>query len=323
MLSFPSFVVGSNLCNCGVQNDNPITFPVIVSLPAFNCITPYGSNPNFLNPLMMNPCSPNCNVQFNSVVNNKLGSLDLTPPYSNGMNNISMESRMSPELSQKNAEVNNNLIKDSINLINSSNSELKLDCIKKNSRVHFTKKEDDRIKELVERFGKKNWSIIASFMNGRSAKQCRDRYCNYLVPGFFQGEWSKEEDDLLLKLYKENGSKWSIIQGYFPKRSSNSVKNRWYYFLRKKYEEEENRKKNEEEKNKETNENNEKENVVEAQVELNIVEDESNEEEENTKTEFFAIPDEVQMQPKENDNIFEINRNVLDSLNENGWMLFD
>lgn len=322
MISIPSFTVGNNIYPCNFPNDQPFSFPIIVNFPSLSCITPYGSCPNIATPMMMNLNNPNCTVPNNFFPSNQLISLDISQQMKN---DLISKTTLNPNANQISAanESNKGKTTKSINLFNSSNSESTFDSSKKSARVHFTKKEDDRIKELVERFGKKNWSIIASFMNGRSAKQCRDRYCNYLVPGFFQGEWSKEEDDLLLKLYKENGSKWSIIQGYFPKRSSNSVKNRWYYFLRKKYEEEENRKKNEEEKNKETNEKNEKENVGEAQVELNFVEDESNEEEENIKTEFFAIPDEVQMQPKENDNIFEINRNVLDSLNENGWMLFD
>ena len=70
-------------------------------------------------------------------------------------------------------------------------------------------------------------------MDGRRPKQCRDRYTNYLIPGYFQGEWTKQEDALLIKLYKEYGSKWSIIQKSFHNRSANNIKNRWYYFLKK------------------------------------------------------------------------------------------
>lgn len=101
-------------------------------------------------------------------------------------------------------------------------------------RILFRKDEDEKIKQLVNIFGTHNWSIIAQFIEGRTAKQCRDRYSNYLIPGYFQGEWSKEEDELLIKLYNELGSKWSNIKKYFPQRSSNNIKNRWYYFLNKK-----------------------------------------------------------------------------------------
>lgn len=100
----------------------------------------------------------------------------------------------------------------------------------KNSRVMFTKDEDEKIKQLVKKFGT-HWDLIANFMERRTAKQCRDRYSNYLIPGFFQGEWSKEEDDLLTQLYNEIGPKWSVLQRYFPNRGANSIKNRWHYFL--------------------------------------------------------------------------------------------
>lgn len=100
----------------------------------------------------------------------------------------------------------------------------------KNSRVMFTKDEDEKIKQLVKKFGTQ-WDLVAHFMERRTAKQCRDRYSNYLIPGFFQGEWSKEEDDLLTQLYNEIGPKWSVLQRYFPNRGANSIKNRWHYFL--------------------------------------------------------------------------------------------
>lgn len=103
----------------------------------------------------------------------------------------------------------------------------------KNTRILFTKEEDDMIKKLVEQFGTHHWNLIANCMERRTAKQCRDRYLNYLIPGCFQGEWSKEEDSLLLKLFNEIGPKWSVIQKYFPKRGPNNIKNRWNYFISK------------------------------------------------------------------------------------------
>lgn len=101
----------------------------------------------------------------------------------------------------------------------------------KKSRIPFTAEEDEKIKFLTEKYGTKNWSLIASYMHERTPKQCRDRYSNYLVPGYFKGEWSKEEDELLQRLYNEHGPKWSILKKSFPYRSSNSLKNRWNYFL--------------------------------------------------------------------------------------------
>eukprot|EP00826_Nyctotherus_ovalis_P028396 TRINITY_DN2243_c0_g3_i2.p1 TRINITY_DN2243_c0_g3~~TRINITY_DN2243_c0_g3_i2.p1 ORF type:complete len:271 (-),score=51.40 TRINITY_DN2243_c0_g3_i2:100-912(-) len=45
--------------------------------------------------------------------------------------------------------------------------------------------------------------------------------------------WTKEEDTLLFKLYKEKGSVWSAIAKNFPGRSENNLKNRFYSTLRR------------------------------------------------------------------------------------------
>lgn len=100
-------------------------------------------------------------------------------------------------------------------------------------RIHFTKEEDEKIKLLVDNIGTRQWPLISTFLNGRTAKQCRDRYANYLMPGFFQGEWTKEEDELLAKLFHQHGPKWSIIHKHLPNRSSNSIKNHWNYYFRR------------------------------------------------------------------------------------------
>ncbi|OHT13496.1 Myb-like DNA-binding domain containing protein [Tritrichomonas foetus] len=102
---------------------------------------------------------------------------------------------------------------------------------KKHQSFHhkFSEEEDFRLRNLVTCFGAKKWVRIASMMPGRTARQCRDRYSNYLAPGFIQSEWSIEEDDLLLNKYLEYGSQWTRIREFFPNRTANSIKNRWNY----------------------------------------------------------------------------------------------
>lgn len=109
----------------------------------------------------------------------------------------------------------------------------KISAGSKNQRVLFTKEEDDRIKQLVDKFGTNHWNLIALCMERRTAKQCRDRYHNYLMPGCFQGEWTKEEDNLLSQLYDKFGPKWSIIKKSFPNRGYNNIKSRWHFFISK------------------------------------------------------------------------------------------
>ena len=65
-------------------------------------------------------------------------------------------------------------------------------------RRKFTKEEDDTLVQLVDQYGTKSWDHIAEHMAGRTGRQCRDRYRNYLVPGYFNGQWTQEEDDIIL-----------------------------------------------------------------------------------------------------------------------------
>ena len=98
-------------------------------------------------------------------------------------------------------------------------------------RRKFTEEEDRRLRELVQKKGAKKWNVIASYMPGRTGRQCRDRYHNYLVPGFFHGEWTASEDELLRQKYNELGPQWARITDFFQRRSANSIKNRWNYFV--------------------------------------------------------------------------------------------
>ncbi|KAK8834835.1 hypothetical protein M9Y10_032012 [Tritrichomonas musculus] len=103
----------------------------------------------------------------------------------------------------------------------------------KNIGKKFSAEEDEKLKHLVEIMGEKKWDDIAKEMPGRNGRQCRDRYKNYLIQGFFNGEWTREEDEMLIKKFSEFGSQWSKITTYFNNRNANSLKNRWNYFLSK------------------------------------------------------------------------------------------
>ena len=102
---------------------------------------------------------------------------------------------------------------------------------KNKSRRKFTPQEDENLKILIEKMGSHNWDKISQFMPGRSAKQCRDRFCNYLSIAHTNEPWDEEEDEVLLRLLSLIGPKWSTISKYIPKRSGNDVKNRWHKHL--------------------------------------------------------------------------------------------
>lgn len=98
----------------------------------------------------------------------------------------------------------------------------------------FSEEEDELLKTIVLKLGPKNWRLIASLMPGRTKRQCRDRYVNYLAPGFIRTQWTDEEDELLAEKFIQYGSKWSQIRSFFPNRTSNDIKNRFNYTVSRK-----------------------------------------------------------------------------------------
>lgn len=92
-------------------------------------------------------------------------------------------------------------------------------------RSRFTKAEDDLLKQLAESQKNPKWSEIAHQLKGRTARQCRERYNNYLRPDLINGPWTPEEDNLLIKLYEIHGPKWALISHSFESRSPANIKN--------------------------------------------------------------------------------------------------
>jgi hypothetical protein len=93
--------------------------------------------------------------------------------------------------------------------------------------MKFTAADDEQLRELVEQFGDSDWLLISDQMNGRNARQCRERWINYLAPSLNNGPWTPEEDMLLLQKYRELGCKWVHIAKFFPQRTDAMVKNRF------------------------------------------------------------------------------------------------
>jgi hypothetical protein len=77
-----------------------------------------------------------------------------------------------------------------------------------------------------------DWEAVATKMEGRSARQCRERWVNYLAPTIRSEPWTEEENRLLVDKINELGHCWATIGQFFNGRSENDVKNRWYSHLK-------------------------------------------------------------------------------------------
>jgi hypothetical protein len=75
----------------------------------------------------------------------------------------------------------------------------------------WTGEEDLKVIELVNRYGAKKWSVIASHLKGRIGKQCRERWHNHLNPGISKAPWTEEEDRIVVEAHSSLGNRWAEI----------------------------------------------------------------------------------------------------------------
>ena len=117
--------------------------------------------------------------------------------------------------------------------------EVKENIIKKRFTITKKKKlgpwneeEDKVLKKWVEENGPCHWGKCAQVLQERTGKQCRERWKNCLNGAIKKGDWTAEENLLVLKLYDKFKSykKMAVV---FPGRTENSLKNRFYIQLRK------------------------------------------------------------------------------------------
>lgn len=79
------------------------------------------------------------------------------------------------------------------------------------SREKWTKSEDDKLIEIVKKYGEKNWQQIAVELDtNRNELQCFVHYQKFKKMIHKKGKWTKQEDQKLLEIIKEN-SNYNII----------------------------------------------------------------------------------------------------------------
>jgi len=91
----------------------------------------------------------------------------------------------------------------------------------------WKEEEDAKLTELVEKYGPKDWSTIASHIPGRIGKQCRERWFNHLSPDVRKTNWTPEEDRIIIEAHSKIGNKWTNISKLLEGRPANAIKNHW------------------------------------------------------------------------------------------------
>ncbi|KAG6720488.1 hypothetical protein I3842_03G065400 [Carya illinoinensis] len=99
----------------------------------------------------------------------------------------------------------------------------------------WTGEEDILLRQCIEKHGEGKWHQVPLRAGlNRCRKSCRLRWLNYLKPNIKRGNFAVDEVDLMIRLHKLLGNRWSLIAGRLPGRTPNDVKNYWNTHLRKK-----------------------------------------------------------------------------------------
>ncbi|KAK8527030.1 hypothetical protein V6N13_084900 [Hibiscus sabdariffa] len=101
-------------------------------------------------------------------------------------------------------------------------------------RGPWSPQEDLILTTFIQKHGHQNWRSLpkqAGLL--RCGKSCRLRWINYLRPDVKRGNFSKEEEETIIRLHETLGNKWSKIASHLEGRTDNEIKNVWNTHLKK------------------------------------------------------------------------------------------
>ncbi|KAG6495648.1 myb-related protein 306-like [Zingiber officinale] len=99
----------------------------------------------------------------------------------------------------------------------------------------WTPEEDILLVSYIQQHGASNWRAVPAKTGLlRCSKSCRLRWTNYLRPGIKRGNFTEQEEKLIIHLQALLGNRWAAIASYLPERTDNDIKNYWNTHLKKK-----------------------------------------------------------------------------------------
>lgn len=101
----------------------------------------------------------------------------------------------------------------------------------------WTKDDDDALMEIMKKHkSPKKWVLIAEKLSrDKSPRECEERWLRFLKPGSRKGQWTEEEDLVVLEAVRNSTeeifTRWSDLAQQLPGRVGKQVRDRWVNHL--------------------------------------------------------------------------------------------
>ncbi|XP_026451418.1 transcription factor MYB113-like [Papaver somniferum] len=100
----------------------------------------------------------------------------------------------------------------------------------------WSEEDDLLLRKFIEKNGPGKWRQVPLRAGlNRCRKSCRLRWLNYLQPNIKRGAFEPDEVDLITRMHKLLGNRWSLIAGRVSGRTANDIKNLYNTYLKKTY----------------------------------------------------------------------------------------